>query len=125
MRKNFILTLPVIVYCTLIFIQSSYPSPPGIPQFEFSDKILHMAGYALLGILTARALFNGNWGFKNPESNRRLLIIIAILFSTLYGLSDEIHQSFVAARCGDIFDVAADAAGSAIGVLFFVKCRRS
>ncbi len=125
MKKNFILILPVIVYCTLIFIQSCYPSPKGIPQFSFSDKIMHILGYALLGALTARALFNGNWGIENLQSSRTLLIIIAILFSTLYGVSDEIHQSFVAARCGDVFDVAADAAGSALGVLFFIKCRRS
>ncbi len=123
MKRNFILMLPVIVYCTFIFIQSCYPSPKGIPQFAFSDKIMHTAGYALLGALTARALFNGNWGIKDLQSSRTLLIIIAILFSAMYGVSDEIHQSFVAARCGDIFDVAADAAGSIIGVLFFVKCR--
>ena len=125
MKKNFIYILPVIVYCTFIFIQSCYPSPKEIPHFAFSDKIMHTFGYALLGALTAWALFNGNWGMGKLQSNRKLLIIIAILFSTMYGVSDEIHQSFVAARCGDVFDVAADAAGSIIGVLFFVKCRSS
>ncbi len=123
--KNFLLVLPVMVYCLMIFIQSSYPSPSGIPQFAFSDKILHIGGYALLGILIARTLFNGNWSIRGQKLdwklNRNLFIIAAIFLSTMYGVSDEFHQSFVAARCADIFDVFADAAGSTIGVLFFVK----
>ena len=86
---------------------------------------MHLGGYALLGALSARAMLNGDWSIKGWEWSKNQLILIAILFSAMYGLSDEIHQSFVAARYCDVFDFVADAIGSTIGVLFFVTCRRS
>ena len=125
MKKKFFLLLPVIVYCALIFLQSAYIPDRSLPHFPFLDKIMHLGGYAILGALIARVLFNGDWSMENRKVNKRTIIIIAILFSAMYGISDEIHQSFVAARHGDIFDVIADAAGSTMGVLFFIKCRRS
>ncbi len=125
MKKNFYLVLPVIVYCVLIFLQSAYIPNKSIPKFPFSDKLLHLGGYAVLSALVARALIEGNWGFASLKTSKTVIIIIAILFSAMYGLSDEIHQSFVAARCGDVFDFIADMAGSILGVLFFIKCRYS
>jgi VanZ family protein len=41
----------------------------------------------------------------------------AVVLSTLYGVSDEWHQSFVPGRSPDVLDVAADAVGSTIGAL--------
>jgi VanZ family protein len=42
-----------------------------------------------------------------------------VLSTALFGLSDEIHQSFVAFRTADAWDVLADAIGGAIGVGFY------
>lgn len=75
---------------------------------------MHLGGYALLGALVVRALLHEQF-----QISRQKIIIAAILFSTLYGVSDEIHQSFVPERCADIFDVLADGLGSIIGVLFY------
>jgi len=55
--------------------------------------------------------------------SRRGLILAAIVFSTLFGVSDEIHQGFVAERCADIFDAVADLLGSTLGVTVYVKIR--
>ncbi len=124
MKKNFLLVLPIIIYCIFIFLQSAYIPDSALPQFPFSDKLMHIAGYALLGGLVARALIKGNWGINNLKHGRAIIIILAILFSAMYGLSDEIHQAFVATRQSDVFDVIADIAGGAIGVLLFIRCRR-
>jgi len=47
------------------------------------------------------------------------MIVLSILSSSLYGLSDEIHQYFVAYRDADIMDILADMAGSICGVYIF------
>ena len=111
--KNFILYwLPVIFYSLLIFIQSSYPTTQRLPSVPYMDKLVHAAGYGLLGFLFYRA-------FQTTKIQRRavMLILLSALSATLYGISDEIHQYFVASRTADIADVIADAAGGFIGAV--------
>ena len=92
----------------MIFVLSSFsklPSPPG----GVSDYHVHMAAYAGLGVLTARALGKG----LRDISWRAVLG--AIVIATLYGMSDEYHQLFVPGRSFDYLDIAADAFGSVAG----------
>ena len=105
---------PVFIYCLLIFMQSSYPSPESVPDWPYIDKLLHIAVYALLGALFLRA-------FKTLriQHNLKLVMILSILLSSLYGISDEIHQHFVPFRNADLMDVFADVLGSIIGVYIF------
>lgn len=42
-----------------------------------------------------------------------------MLASTLYGISDELHQYYVPYRNADLMDVLADMFGSVCGVYFF------
>jgi len=105
--------LPVIVYCTAIFIQSSFPTTEQLPSWPFLDKGLHMAAYALLGFLVFRALSTGRLA-NNPN----LSLIISILFSGLYGLSDEWHQSFVPGRSPEATDAMANLVGGFFGAGF-------
>jgi len=107
---------PILVYCLLIFIQSSYPSPDIGPDWTFKDKVLHFAAYALLGALFLRA-------FKTTriKHHLKLILLLSILLSSLYGISDEIHQSFVPFRSADAMDALADILGSAFGVYIFFK----
>ena len=114
MKKTIFYRLPVIAYCVFIFWQSSSASLDRLPTFPHSDKVMHFCGYALLGALVARMLAHEALTFS-----WRNMMISAILFSTLYGVSDEFHQSFVAERSADIFDVVADGIGSALGVGFY------
>ncbi len=106
--------LPIFVYCTLIYIQSSYPSPEEVPQLPYIDKVLHFAAYALLSALFFRA-------FKTLpiKDNIRLITILAITLSSLYGISDEIHQHYVPYRDADIMDALADIIGSIFGVYIY------
>jgi VanZ family protein len=104
--------LPLIAYCAAIFIQSSFPAPEQLPSFRFSDKLLHAAAYALMGVLFYRA-----YATIPLAAVADRLILLSILSAALYGASDEIHQAFVPFRNADVLDAVADAAGAVIGVL--------
>ena len=108
---------PVICYCIFIFTKSSQPSPESIPDLPNIDKALHIGAYALLGALFVRAYMTIN----SINRNTVFLVIISILSSSLYGLSDEIHQYFVPFRDADPLDFLADTIGSIIGVQFYIK----
>ena len=116
LHKFFAYWFPILLYCLLIFIQSSYPSPQIGPEWPFKDKILHISAYALLGALFLRAL-----NTTRIQHHLKLIVILSILFTSLYGISDEIHQSFVPYRTADVMDVLADILGSALGVYIFFK----
>ena len=105
---------PILIYCLLIFIQSSYPSIKSVPELPYIDKVLHFFAYALLGALFVRA-------FKTTriKNKLKLVLILSVLLSSLYGISDEIHQYFVPYRNADLMDVLADLLGSIMGVYIY------
>jgi VanZ family protein len=84
---------------------SKLPSPPG--DFSFYD--VHIAAYAGLGALTARATGRG---LRNVSWRA---VVVAILISSLYGVTDEYHQVFTPGRSFDVLDMVADAIGSIVG----------
>ena len=113
--KNFIYYwLPVLLYCLLIFIQSSCPSPDSIPVLPHLDKLLHFIAHAILGILFFRVFRTQRF-----KENINMVIMLSILSSSLYGFSDEVHQYFVPCRDADIMDFLADVMGSICGVYIF------
>ncbi len=111
--------LPVFSYCLLIFLQSSYPSPQTVPDVPHMDKFLHFVVYGILGILFFRA-----YSTLRIKNNVNLLIIISILSSGLYGISDELHQYFVSYREADLMDALANLLGSIGGVTVYFLSRR-
>jgi VanZ family protein len=116
LKKFFIYWFPILFYCLLIFIQSSRPSPNIGPDWPFKDKVLHFTAYALLGALFLRAFYT-----TRIKHHLKLIFTLSVLFSALYGISDEIHQSFVPYRTADVMDALADIFGSAFGVYIFFK----
>lgn len=107
---------PVLVYCTAIFIQSSFPGPKHVSSFFHIDKALHFFAYALLGVLFFRALRN-----SAIVHRKNLVFMLAILFTTIYGGLDEWHQSFVPGRTPDWWDLAADFLGGCFGVFMYQR----
>jgi VanZ family protein len=103
--------LPLIAYCVFIYIQSDYPSPERLPSFRFSDKLLHFMAYAVMGVLFYRV-----YQTLPFRDNIPLLMLLSMISAALYGISDEIHQSFVPYRDGSFWDVVADILGSIGGV---------
>jgi len=106
--------LPLIAYGAFIAIQSHFPAPDSVPRLPFFDKLLHAGGYGLLGLLFCRAYRSG-W----PAASARSLARAAVLSAVLFGLTDEIHQSYVPSRTADGWDLLADALGAAVGVGFY------
>lgn len=110
--------LPLLLYCTFIFIQSAFPSPESMPEIPHMDKVNHFIAYAIMGILFFRA-----YRTLRLRNNTILLIILSILSSTFYGLTDEFHQFFVPERHMDMMDLLADAVGSCIGVVGYYRVK--
>lgn len=97
---------PPLAYATLIFFVSNDPRPPELPT---NDKLVHFAAYVVLGGLLVRAI-RGSFAWPGIH-----LFTSASLLSSLYGLSDELHQSFVPGRFATVGDAVADALGSLLG----------
>src|SRR3954471_24901718 len=79
--------IPALVWAATIFVLSSFPgSAYPATNLVNADKLVHMALYGLLGALCARGFVRG--------SARSLwaAFLLAALLSTLYGVSDELHQ---------------------------------
>jgi VanZ family protein len=102
---------PVVVYMALIFAASSVSHPPELPALPGigSDKYAHMLMYAGLSALFVRARAGGL---------RRHVTLgaaaLAVLLSTAYGATDEIHQHFVPPRQMDARDLLADGVGATL-----------
>ncbi len=111
---------PVIIYAIIIFLVSSQSKPFGISiGADGLDKILHIAEYAVLGFILARAVAG-----SSEKIIAARLIVITFSISTLYGLSDEFHQYFTPGRFASILDLLADAAGGFLGAVIFTLFRK-
>ena len=106
--------LPLILYCLFIYIQSDHPSPEQIPTFPYADKLLHATAYGIMGILFYRA-----YQTLRIKNNIQLLMVLSAVSASLYGISDEIHQSFVPFRQAEVADVIADTIGAFSGVWLY------
>lgn len=106
------------LYCSLIFWLSSRSTLPAPMLFEHQDKIHHMGAYFIMGIIAWRF-------FSDYISNTLILFVVALCYCSIYGISDEWHQSFVPGRDADNMDWLADTIGAAIALtaLSFQKTR--
>lgn len=104
------LWLPVVVWAAVIFTFSSISSlSTGLGTWDLVlRKAAHIAEYAILGALLARAL-------DRP--------LAAVAFAVAYAATDELHQHFVPGRAGTIVDVAVDTFGAVLGVLLYRRLR--
>ena len=102
---------PAIIWALLIFVASSI-SDITLPDLQIipSDKAIHLVVYFILCIFLHRALLHQ----KRFPTLARWSLACAVLFSILYGVSDEFHQSFVSNRDASVYDLAADSIGTLI-----------
>ena len=105
-KKFIILWMPVIIWAGLIFFLSSIPDlKSGLETFwdTILRKMAHMVEYGIFFLLLARAI-------KKP-------LVWSIIFSILYAISDEFHQSFIPGRHMALLDICFDSTGVLIGYL--------
>jgi VanZ family protein len=108
--------LPVLGWMALIFLLSAQPGLRVSDDANVDRPIrtlAHLASYAVLAALLVRAL-------ATRGGPTRVAAFGAWVVAVLYGVSDEIHQSFVPDRTGRPSDVLIDAIGAAIGVALAV-----
>ena len=106
---------PVILYSGIIFYVSSIPNVKTPLRGMQFDKILHIMVYVPFGFLLFRGICN-----TKTSVSRGMLLGIVFLISFLYGLSDEIHQSFVPGRNASIIDMIADTIGGLVGGYVYI-----
>ena len=106
--------LALLSYCAIIFWLSHQPSLPLPMLFEYQDKLHHFTAYFLMGILASRTIRH----FVKPPLN---LAVVSIVFCSLYGISDEWHQSFVEGRTSDSLDWVADTVGATAAMILLTR----
>lgn len=100
----------LVLWCVVSFLLSSMSDPAeslGV-HLHVNDKVEHATQYGVGGFLAAGA-FGGIGGLVPWASG--------MLFATVWGTSDEVHQSFVEGRDASVYDIAADATGGLLGGL--------
>ena len=107
--------LPPLLWCAVIFIQSSFSAPDALPKWPHGDKLVHAVVYALLAVLFCRA-FGSISGWRDHALKSTVFGVTA---ATLYGALDEWHQSFVVVRTADPMDLLADLCGALIGGILY------
>ncbi len=110
-----------VAYMALIYVLSdrALSLPPEI-LFPHADKLVHAGEYGLLGLLLVAA-FSSTW----PAACGARLAVAAALLASLYGASDEWHQSFVPGRRATVGDWLADSAGAALAAAAAAAWRRA
>jgi VanZ family protein len=111
------LWFPPLLYMSVIFYLSSRSAPmPGLTAHVW-DKALHFIEYGTLCILLCRALHGE--GFAALR-----LGIVAVVLTSAYGVTDEVHQSFVPERNAGADDWLADTTGAVGAATLFSTALR-
>ena len=108
MKKIIDIWAPTLVWALLIFSFSALPANP-VTEIQWKDflfkKSLHITFYGVLTILFYRS-------FRGSKIEKKKAALYSILFTILYGISDEYHQSLTPGRDPQMRDVIFDAIGS-------------
>jgi len=111
-RRRWVYWIPVLAVMALIFVLSSQ-SGLRVSEDPAVDKPFrvtgHLLAFASLAGLLLVALSRG----RRPRLRHAG---IALGVAVLYGITDELHQSFVPDRTGRIDDLFVDTIGALIGI---------
>jgi len=120
-KKFFKFWLPAVIWMGLIFWASSFHTLRASPinwQDLIIRKTAHFLEYTILFFLFFR-------GFKNTTKlTQSRALLFSFIFSVLYAISDEFHQTLVDGRSGMVRDVFIDGTGSFFGWLAMIKIRK-
>jgi hypothetical protein len=77
----------------------------------------HLGEYLIFGVLLYAAV--------RADMTRSQAVSIAIIAASLYGMTDEFHQHFVAMRTPDVVDWGVDTIGATLGALLALAASRA
>jgi len=112
MARKSIWILPLAVAAAIMWLSHQPGLPLGISLSHPWDKLGHFTAFALLAALLEFVLRRTR---HDLPVYRRHLFVFAVV--ALFGAMDEWHQRFVPGRECDFFDWAADALGTAFGLV--------
>jgi len=112
--------LPAVVWAGVIFGLSSMSQPPEpgpVADLPGWTSMAHFAEYFILGALLFLAC--GTFRGRRPSN----IYLFAVIMGILYGMTDELHQSFVPGRQMDALDWLVDCLGASTGALIPLMMR--
>ena len=114
-------TVAVLLWMGLIFYLSSLsqrevetlqPTPGGASSWV--NVLRPIAGHLFLYAVLAALLQAGLWSWRRGAARRLEWAMVMAALATLYGVSDELHQSTVIGRSASIMDALVNLAGAVI-----------
>ncbi len=99
----------LFLYCGFIYWLSDQSSLPVPMLFPHQDKLFHAGAYFIMAILA--------WASFRHLTSKKRVFLISVIFCSLYGGTDEWHQSFVEGRFADVADWLADTLGAMIAMI--------
>ena len=110
MFKKVLKWIPAVFIACCSFYLSSLEQIDHMPEFWNADKVVHFFCFSGFCFWVSFAC--------NIKSYK--MTWLPTLIVSLWGVSDEIHQSFVPGRSVSVFDWMADTAGAFVGAVIFV-----
>ena len=116
----FLYWIPALAYAAVIFFLSHQSQPLG-PEFPelVPHYALHFVEYGIFGWTLVWGLTSGFQRALTP-----LVAVGAWIMASLYGATDEFHQSFIPERDASFSDLLIDMMGAMIFVLFLYWIRK-
>lgn len=110
--------IPLITCALGIFVLSHQPQLPQIYLFTtLEDKIQHFIAFFCLSSCIQLYLLS-------LEKRLKYIIILTIILGSLYGASDEFHQSFIDGRSVEVLDWVADTIGSIASLSIYILIKK-
>lgn len=100
--------LLTLAYAAAIFLVSSKDTSK-VPLFPHVDKVIHGIEFGILCTLICWSISSARFSTKSIYK-----IALPIALTSIYGATDEYHQSFTPHRSVEFFDWVADTTGATI-----------
>lgn len=113
-RSWLLLAAPVAIMAFIFFMSSRSHLPDLDHGHDIQNVVGHFSVYAALAASLALLFRARGWSASRA-------IVVAVICATLYGVTDEFHQSFVPNRNTDPFDVLVDFLGATLGALLAMR----
>lgn len=101
--------IPALFIISVSWYLSSQNRIESITIFQNVDKLIHLVCFAGLAFWVA-------FGFNLHEYKK---VWLPTLFVVVYGVIDELHQSFVPGRTMSVYDLIFDIVGALLGCLVY------
>lgn len=121
MIKKLVFFLPSFFIMSLIFFLSS-KSSTGIGGSFTQQFVIHKTLHIFVYSLLSASLLYGF--FKISTKINHQSQILSVLLTYIYGITDEIHQTFVQGREGKFTDTLFDLVGAILGIYLYKIFRK-